>query len=274
MSQRSARAVVAWSVVAALGAALAVAALAPAGAQTQEPPAEETARGDTLYTTHCARCHGAEGRGGLEGRAPSLRGMEVARVDLVLRTNRMPPAREDGTGRGPVDWDDQSREALLAHLTALFDLEGGIPSPLDGDPARGREVYATNCAACHGYTGAGGVAGAGAITPTIVGLDEITIAEAIRVGPFQMPRFAEQQISDEELDDVVAYLGEVAAEEATPLNLVELNPVFASAFVAGLALVVLLSCVWIGGRVTMFPDRSAEDAARTPGTGGEGASSR
>lgn len=209
--------------------------------------------GSLLYTQHCARCHGPSGRGGED--APSLQNLDVARVDLVLRTNRMPPATETGEGRGSVDWDEDRRTDLLAYAADEFDLTGSIPQPGPGDPTVGRQFYAENCAACHGYTGDGGVAGGGAFTPIVVGHDPVTIVEAIRVGPFQMPRFGPFQIPDENLADVAAYLESVDEEEGTPLlGLVELNPVFASGFVAVFALIVLASCMWLGGRVLMFPD--------------------
>lgn len=259
---------VAWAAVAGAAAMawLALGGPGTAGAVEDEPPVEETARGDQLYSTHCARCHGADGRGGADPAeiAPPLVGMEAARVDLVLRTGRMPPARPDGSGRG-MTWSDSDRETLVNHLTALFELEGPLYDPEPGDAAVGREVFATHCAACHGYTGDGGVAGGGALTPRILGLEPATIAEAVRVGPFQMPRFAEEQVDDEELGDIVAYLDEVAAEHATPLGLVELNPVFLSAFAALLALAAIFSCLFLAGRVAMFPnpDKPPEDDGGT-----------
>lgn len=273
--RRRARPLAGWLAVAAAVVLASLAAWgqtsAPAGAVEEEPPPEEaTIRGDTLYTTHCARCHGADGTGGQGGRAPALVGMEAARVDLVLRTNRMPPARPNGYGRGPVNWEDDSRELLLAHLTAVFDLRGTLPAPGEGDPAVGREVFATHCAACHGYTADGGVAGGGALTPRLVGLDAVTIAESIRMGPFTMPAFAEEQISDADVDHVAAYVDEVAHEHTTPLGLGELNPVFLSAFVVLLAIAMILSCLYIAGRVTMFPDPqppAEPDAATEPESG-------
>lgn len=270
MSGTRGRRLLAWLALAAAAAlvSLVVGGGGPAGADVEEdPPERETTRGDTLYTTHCARCHGADGTGGQNGAAPPIVGMEAARVDLVLRAGRMPPARPDGSGRGDISWDDESREVLLAHLTAVFDLEDGIPAPEEGDAAIGREVFATHCAACHGYTGDGGVAGAGAFVPRLVGLDAVVIAEAVRVGPFQMPRFGEDQVSDDELGHVAAYLDEVAHEEGTLLNLVEINPVFMAAFVALLAIAMVLSCLWIAGRVTLFPD-PAPTAADAEETGG------
>lgn len=229
----------------------------PAGGDPEE--------GARLYTQLCARCHGPAGRGGED--APSLRNLDVARMDLVLRTNRMPPATESGEGTGPIDWEKEPRIDLLAYAADTFDLTGSIPHPGPGNPTVGRQFYADNCAACHGYTGDGGVAGGGAFVPTVVGHDAVTIVEAIRVGPFQMPRFGPFQIPDENLADVAAYLQSVHEEEGTPLlGLVELNPVFASGFVAVFALIVLASCMWLGGRVLMFPDprRGEADTGREP----------
>lgn len=268
---RTVRSLLGWGVVAAVALVwVAMGADGPVRADMEEePPERETTRGDTLYGNHCARCHGADGTGGKDEGAPPLVGMEAAQVDLVLRTGRMPPAREDGSGKGPIEWDDHSRELLLAHLTAVFDLEGAIPTPEEGEAAVGREVFAKHCAACHGYTGDGGVGGAGAFVPRLLGLDPVTLAEAVRVGPFQMPRFADEQVSDQDLGHIAAYLDEVATEEATLLNLVELNPVFLAAFVGVLAIAMLFSCLWLAGRVTMFPDPAptAADAEESRGGG-------
>lgn len=229
------------------------------------PAGGDPTEGSRLYTQLCARCHGPGGRGG--EKAPSLHDLHVARMDLVLRTNRMPPANASGEGRGPVDWNKESRADLLAYAAREFDLTGRIPRPGPGDATVGRRLYAANCAACHGYTGDGGVAGGGAFTPHIAGDDPVTIVEAIRVGPFQMPRFGPFQVPDDNLDDVAAYLQTVSEEEGTPLlGLVELNPVYASGFVALFALIVLASCMWLGGRVLMFPDpeRRKPDERREP----------
>lgn len=246
-----------WTVVAAVAvvAWLTTMGPGPAAAVEGEPAAVESARGDQLYTVHCARCHGSDGRGGADETelAPPLVGMELARVDLALRTGRMPPARTDGSGRGRT-WTDADRETLVGHLAALFDLDGDLLDPVPGNPAVGRELFATHCAACHGYTGDGGVAGGGAITPRLIGLDPAEVAAAVRVGPFQMPRFAQEQIDDDGLGHLVAYLDTIAGEHATPIGLGELNPVFLSGFAALLALAAVFSCLFLAGRVTMFPD--------------------
>jgi ubiquinol-cytochrome c reductase cytochrome c subunit len=224
---------------------------------------EERLLAQRLYASDCAICHGASGLGGTvpgtTRRAPRIGGEDpvtVAYADLVLRTGRMPPAENPFDNRPRrVAYDDASREALVAWMQEEFNLPGDIPDPPPGDPGRGLAVWAANCGQCHGATGAGGVAGAGAWTPSVYNLDTVTIAEAIRVGPFEMPAFSRDQITDQELGDVGAFMEEVREERGTPVfGLVELNPVFASGFVALLSLITLVTVVIIAGTPTWFPD--------------------
>jgi ubiquinol-cytochrome c reductase cytochrome c subunit len=249
---RPARALLAWFLVA-LGAVTLASAAGGAGAQEPVDPAA-VARGEQIFTAQCAECHGIDGQA--TEQAPALREVSRAYADLVLRTQRMPPGDPEGQTKGNIRYTDEDRAAVVAFMSERFGIEGEIPDPPEGDPARGREIFATNCAACHGSTGAGGVAGAGAFTPNLIGLDEVTLASAVRVGPFQMPRFSEDQIDDEGLGDIAAFMDEVAEEPGTLLGFGELNPVFASGFVFAMSVIVLLSCMWISGRVALFPSKS------------------
>ena len=240
-----------------------------AGAADAPLTAGERQEAETLYANQCATCHGADGGGGtIPGTtddAPPLADnpdVTVPYVDLTLRVGRMPPPENepyDNRARH-VLFDDGQRRALVAYIAEQFDIPGEIPQPPPGEASRGREVYAANCAQCHGSTGAGGVAGAGAWTPSVIDRDAVAIAEAIRVGPFEMPRFGEQQISDAQIGDIVAFLEFVEEEHGTPLGLVELNPVYASGFAFVFAVVILLSALWIAGRPTHFPDPEGQGA--------------
>ena len=268
------RPLLAWALLAAVAAAL----WAGPGAAAQEDaredgeersPAQTQILGADVYTSQCAICHGASGQGGQTpsgATAPELRKIPVALVDLVTRTGRMPPGDPDGDSKSAHPIGDERRAALLAWMGEQFELTGSLPD-LDftrGNPARGQEVYAANCAQCHGSTGGGGVAGGGAFTPVLVDREPEVLAEAIRLGPFQMPQFGEDVISDRELRDVIAFLEEVQGEPGTPVGLVELNPVFAGAFVFAIALAAIFSAMWISGRVAMFPDKDDEGPGGTP----------
>lgn len=255
------------------GLAAVVLAAGAAGAADTGLSAGERQMAETIYANQCATCHGADGGGGTipgtTDQAPPLAGnpdVTVPSLDLTLRVGRMPPPENDPYDNRArnVLYDDDQRQALVAYLADQFDLEGEIPDPPPGEASRGREIYAANCAQCHGSTGAGGVAGAGAWTPPVMNRDATAIAEAIRVGPFEMPRFGQEQISDEELGDVVAFLHFVGEEQGTPLGLVELNPVYASGFAFLFAVVILFSALWIAGRPTHFPDPTEQDAAEEP----------
>ncbi len=265
---RRTRPLLGWLCVAAVLAAGAVVALpAVAAEDTLTPERRQVA--ETIYANQCATCHGSDGQGrqipGTDREGPPLADTDevtVPYVDLTLRVGRMPPPENEpfDNRERHVVVSDEDREALVLYLAEQFDLQGEIPEVGEGDPVRGREIYAANCAQCHGSTGAGGVAGAGAWTPPLVDRDPVTVAEAIRVGPFEMPAFAPEQIDDQGIDDIVAFLRVLAEEHGTPLGLTELNPVFASGFAFLFALVVLLSALWIAGRPTMFPDIEEEPA--------------
>jgi len=267
------RALLGWSLVAAVAGLVAVAAMAASApdavaqdSQLEGTPVEASVQnGNRLYAQYCATCHGAGGAGGAVprygGQAPALDpeanpNVTVPYLDLVMSTGRMPPAGSPYDNRTrQIVLDEAERADILAFMAAEFGVEGETPDVGEGEAARGQEVYARNCAQCHGSTGAGGVAGAGAWTPSVSDASAETIAEAIRVGPFNMPRFERGQISEDEVADVVAFLRAVEEEPTTPiLGLVELNPVYASGFVALFALAMLLSIVWIGGRPAWFPD--------------------
>ncbi len=261
---RSARACLGWLVVLAAAAGLAGGlAGAPAGAQTEVLSPAERERAATIYASQCATCHGADARGGVVPATgdpvPALAGnpaVTVAYLDLVMRTGRMPPPEDDPYDNRARDvvLTDEERRIVVAYLADAVEIAGELPDPPPGNAARGREVYATNCAQCHGSTGAGGVAGAGAWTPAVNDKLPVTIAEAVRVGPFEMPAFDAEQISDQEVGDIAAFLAEVAAETGTPIGLLELNPVYASGIAALFSLAVVLSLLWIAGRPTWFPD--------------------
>ena len=273
------RALTGWLVVC-LAALFALAGVAAAAEPEQDPV--ETANPDNgalLYSVHCAQCHGAAGNGGempdFEGRAPALRpednpGVDVAYLDLVMSTGRMPPAGSPYDNRTrDVVLNEQERADLIAWMQDEFGVGGELPEVGEGEAGRGQEIWNANCGHCHGAVGAGGVAGAGAWTPSVNDKGPEVIAQAIRVGPFQMPQFERGQISDQEVDDVVAFMGKVREEaDQQVLGIPELNPVYASAFVFLLALAALFLLGIIGSRPAWFPtpdrDRRREQQPEVP----------
>jgi ubiquinol-cytochrome c reductase cytochrome c subunit len=95
--------------------------------------------------------------------------------------------------------------ALVAYIGSL----GGpaIPKvdPSQGDLSAGFEAFRTNCAGCHQVVARGGIV-PGAIAPALQDATPTQIAEAVRTGPYVMPRFSERQIDQGTLDSIVRYV--------------------------------------------------------------------
>jgi ubiquinol-cytochrome c reductase cytochrome c subunit len=187
---------------------------AAAGGQDQpaQPPASATAgdpslaqRGRELYAQSCAGCHGEDLRG-RKGQGPTLRGSGAAAADFYLSTGRMPLADPtDEPVRADPAFSRRDIDALVAYVGAF----GGpaIPSanPDRGTVARGKEAFTDRCAGCHQVAGRGGIV-TGAFVPALMDATPRQLAEAVRVGPYLMPKFGERQVDQDELDDLAAYM--------------------------------------------------------------------
>ncbi|MCC5949234.1 MAG: c-type cytochrome [Nitriliruptoraceae bacterium] len=225
----------------ALATAIAVAGLVVLSAPTAADDQDERdlfVRGGEVYQANCAACHGTQAEGGPgPGRlaGPAIDDTDVNFVDQTLRTGRMPYA-EPSVGIRTEQIGDADREALVHYMVEQWDLPGQLLTVGDGDASRGQELYVRNCAACHGAAGDGGISGARVTVPPLVGLDGIAIAQATRVGPFEMPAFDEAVISVDALDDIVAYLDLAAATPRTAAGVREVDQVSASFFAVGLGL--------------------------------------
>ena len=90
--------------------------------------------------------------------------------------------------------------ALAQWHPAKKEVKVGTIVTLEGDAIRGEELFAENCATCHGEGGQGGGVG-----PTLVGR-EVSIGEAratIENGSGVMPAGL---VTGQDLEDVLAYL--------------------------------------------------------------------
>ena len=86
--------------LAAAGVSLGVSA--PTEAPAAGPAVTIASRGQELFITSCAACHGPQGAG--TGNGPDLRNAGTALADFMLRTGRMPladPGRRPGGERPP-----------------------------------------------------------------------------------------------------------------------------------------------------------------------------
>jgi len=175
----------------------ALALLAPGAAAAQS--------GSGLYAENCLRCHGPGGSG--TPRGPRLRGVGAISADLYLRTGYMPlrsPGDQPTRRRSP--FNPQQIDALVAYVASLGKGDPvPRPHPERGSLPVGLRLFTEHCAGCHQVLGEGGYV-TGARVPPLEHATATQIAEAVRVGPYLMPRFPKTQITDRELDSLIAYV--------------------------------------------------------------------
>ncbi len=116
----------------------------------------DLARGEKLFSVHCALCHGLKGEG---GRGPMLAQAKLVHapddaallkvIEEGIRGTEMP-------GAGAMS--DHEMRQTAAYVRSL----GKVPmKPVPGNASHGAEIYAGkgNCAACHSIHGDGGISG-------------------------------------------------------------------------------------------------------------------
>lgn len=210
--------------VAAIVGVIGLAAAAVAYAQPQsgivrpssEPATPSVSLGAELYAGNCASCHGIagsgistprHGAGDILGAGPSLRNVGAIAADLYLRTGLMPLSSiHDEPGNDRVLFTPKEVRSLVDYVASLG--KGpAVPqaNPAAGSLSQGLSLFTRDCAGCHQVVARGGFL-TGARVPPLQGINPTQIAEAVRVGPYLMPRFSASQISKSQLDSIIKYV--------------------------------------------------------------------
>jgi quinol---cytochrome-c reductase cytochrome c subunit len=232
-------------------------ALAWAGAAA----AGDVKHGQHLFGEYCAACHGPTSELGFgpgraqevqKANAPSLRGVGAMGADFYLRTGYMPLKRV-GTqprrsrlvlSRGEID-------DLIAYVASLGKGPAvPAPHPQRGSLAEGMHLFANHCAGCHQVVAQGGYL-PGGVPPSLEDATDVQIAEAVRIGPWVMPRFSKQAISDRQLDSIIRYVDYTKSPDnrgGWAIGLVGPVPEGLVAWFLGLGVLVAV-CVVIGRRL-------------------------
>lgn len=223
------------------------------------PPKALIPLGEALYQQNCASCHGVRANGvpaeGTPGAYPNLRGLGPATIDFWVSSGRMPaadPRQVQALRKNPRLTKVQAL-AVAAWVNSLAPATPFIPVVHDvkkSDVAEGFSLFALNCAACHTITGGGDALASNTYAPSLRNIPATQVAEAIRTGPGNMPRFT-GNLTDQQVRSVVGYVTIHIQHPTNPggFGLGGLGPV-AEGFV-GLALGVgLLALIgfWIGDR--------------------------
>ncbi|MGW6136918.1 cytochrome bc1 complex diheme cytochrome c subunit [Streptomyces sp. NPDC055140] len=233
------------------------AAFAPASKAQADETAQSLAidEGKKLYAVGCASCHGTGGQGSSDG--PPLTGVGAAAVDFQVGTGRM-PAQQPGAQipKKKVIYSQAEIDQLAAYVASL----GAGPtvptknqvSPEGADIANGGELFRTNCAQCHNFTGEGGALTHGKFAPSLEGVSPKHIYEAMQTGPQNMPSFPDTTMPEKSKRDIIAYINAVNGDDTESpggLNLGGLGPVSEGLFawIFGLGALIAVA-VWVAAR--------------------------
>ncbi|WDI32616.1 c-type cytochrome [Hyphococcus flavus] len=209
-----------------VGAALCVltSALVTASAQTSSPLSErDAARAAEDYERYCALCHGPEREGYANDHAPSLKS-----GTLLFPGNRLFLFRSIAYGRpdtamaayreesgGPM-----SNREIFRMVDWLYAQEGVDPRydedgndgqlpyiRIEGDVDLGRQVYARECASCHGASGEGGTGTALSNPVMLIFASDLFLKRTIEEGRENTPMLGfKDKLTPEEIDGVTAFL--------------------------------------------------------------------
>lgn len=233
------------------------AAFAPADKAQADDTAQSLAidEGKKLYSVGCSSCHGTGGQGSTDG--PSLVGVGAAAVDFQVSTGRMPLQQPGAQAPKKKAIYNQAQVDQLAAYIASLGAGPTIPtekqySPEGADIAKGGELFRTNCAQCHNFTGEGGALTKGKFAPSLEDVSPKHIYEAMQTGPQNMPSFPDTIMPEKNKKDIIAYLDAVNGEQTESpggLKLGGLGPVSEGLFawIFGLGSLIAVA-VWVAAR--------------------------
>ena len=221
---------------------------------------QQVLAGRALFAVGCASCHGLNGEGQTSSviQGPSLIGVGAAAVDFQVSSGRMPMAKPGAQAPvKPSEYNDEEIAALAAYVASLGP-GPDIPAPdqynpatvKEADIARGGELFRTNCSACHNFEGAGGALPGGKYAPSLVGVSNKRLYEAMVTGPQQMPVFSDEVVRPEDKRAIIAYLTDLHERPSQGgLALGGLGPVSEGlwAWILGLGTLMFFA-IWIAAK--------------------------
>ncbi|MCP3936544.1 MAG: hypothetical protein GY708_14355, partial [Actinomycetia bacterium] len=151
--------------------------------------------GASVYASYCAGCHGSAGQGGI---GPAL-------ADRALSEAAIRSATANGVGSMPGFSGSLTAaeiDAVTSYVVGLGTGSGTTPTTSPPGPLSPAGNYAVLCALCHGANGQGTGLG-----PDIRSESAGEIARYVRQGEDTMPAFGQSALSDQELQELITYIG-------------------------------------------------------------------
>lgn len=224
-----------------------------AKADTTTYSAQDVEEGQKLFMSNCSTCHGMRAQGTNTG--PSLIGVGASSVDFQVGTGRMPMQMQGPQAQvKPQQFNDEQTKQLSAYVASLG-AGPAVPEEeyldiSEGNSANGAKVFLANCAMCHNAAGQGGALTRGKFAPSLMGVSEKHIYEAMQTGPQNMPVFNDANITPEEKRDVITYLKTLDNNtNVGGFSLGSLGPVAEGLFIWTIGLVIVIGfTVWLTSR--------------------------
>ena len=208
--------------------------------RTAKSPHGRPEKGAVLYADYCTSCHGLRGEGA-SGPALSNRnflrfasdGFLMATLALGRRGTEMRPVKK--SPQSIIELSSDQVNDLVAYLRSWeydspFDTPEGREIPhrfvVPWDLRRGGQLFASNCAGCHGVDGKGAWApelnNEGFLAAATDGFLQATIVRG-RKGTAMRPFGSGSQglvdLSSQDIDDIVAYMRSWSSRAPSPLTI-------------------------------------------------------
>ncbi|GAB2461376.1 cytochrome bc1 complex diheme cytochrome c subunit [Jatrophihabitans fulvus] len=223
------------------------------GAESQANSSEDIARGKAIFQNSCISCHGANLEG-VKGNGPSLIGTGGAATYFQVITGRMPVAAQGAyIDRKEPKFDEEQTRQLAAYVESVGggpDVPSGNLRSSNKEMGKGGELFRTNCASCHGNTGAGAPLSAGKVAPSLHESTDKEIYTAMLSGPENMPVFSDNTLTPSEKHQIISYIQTLkASQDPGGAGLARIGPVSEGIviWVAGVG-ALMIAILWIGAR--------------------------
>jgi len=224
-----------------------------AAASSLDGSPQQIDKGKQIFLEGCSSCHGLAAQGGSNG--PTLIGVGAAAVDFQVGTGRMPLAAPGAQAmRKPPLYNQDQIDALAAFVASL------APGPAvptaeqldysNANLAEGGELFRTNCAQCHNFSGKGGALTNGKYAPSLSQATAGQIYMAMLTGPQSMPVFADSTIPTAQKQAIIKYIKNIQTQpNPGGVSLGRVGPVSEGLllWVVGLGAVTAVA-VWIGAK--------------------------
>jgi len=192
---------------------LLIAALLAAARTSDGAPSADAVAGKQTFTEYCSICHGVGAKGFI---GPNIAGINWTTQGLhaIVRGGvggygSMPAFNADAV-------TDQNIADIAAYLAALAPTPPPQPAPTPtvaapvsaapaiADAVHGRQVYAANCAACHGASAQGGVGPS--LRAEKTRKNTAAAIAWIKNPQLPMPKLYPAVLSEKDVEDVAAYV--------------------------------------------------------------------